>query len=341
VAAVNAARIPDKSKGKTWAQSLDPAVYSITANPDSVSIAPSFGNRFPHKLDGADANFYTLFTRTPFANEYVFETAREAIRAKKMGQDAIPDILTVNLSTNDYVGHAFGPDSPEVMEISVQTDRALSNFFRFLDKTVTGGIDNVLIVVTADHGVCPIAEELAKKGLPGGRMDPAKFQNDLRAATQKEFGVEGLISYVDDSGLYIDASKADADFDDITLFIRDYLRDMPEIFTAYTRWELEEQMLPAGDVSRMLARSYHRQNSGDVFFFLRPGYRLDSYKTGTGHGSPWAYDTSVPLLMHGRWIDPGKYTIQCGPEDIAPTVCAALGVLPPSGCVGRAIGIKK
>ena len=60
---------------------------------------------------------------TPWGNELIEEFAEQAITHEKMGQHAFTDVLTVSFSANDYVGHALGPDSPEVHDMSVRTDR--------------------------------------------------------------------------------------------------------------------------------------------------------------------------------------------------------------------------
>ncbi|MGI8923402.1 MAG: alkaline phosphatase family protein [Fimbriimonadales bacterium] len=337
---LNGRKIPDTYRGKSWTTSMPAEALKRASVADKPGSPESFGKTFPHPLKD-DASFYSNWQRTPWGSEYIFETARTAIKQVGLGQDAVPDILTINLSTNDYIGHWFGPDSPEVLELSVATDKMLSDFFRHLGKAVPGGLRNVLIIVTADHGVLPMPEELVKRGIPGGRVSEKDLFKKLDDALQARFERKGLIVPGSDMNIYVDskAKPQDATMDEVASFIRDQLREIPEVYTAFTRWELEEQKLPDTQASQMLARSFHRQNSGDVFFFLRPGYLLDYSGTGTGHGSPWAYDTSVPLLMAGRWIKPGIHLDRCGPKDIAATVSAVLGIVPPSGNVGRALAV--
>jgi hypothetical protein len=339
---VNQGRTVDAYQNKSWTAALPPAAHKRTSTPDKPGIGEPFGRSFPHHLGSGDG-YYSNFTKTPFANDFVLATVEEAIRDEAMGQDDIPDVVTINLASNDYLGHAFGPDSPEVMEMSVATDRSLSDFFRFLNKTVPGGLANVLIVVTADHGVMPMAEEYTKRGLPGGRVAPKDLLNGLKAALKEEFEVDDLISDFGDYMVYLNPKAledTETTLDDVALFTRDWLREQPQIYGAFSRWDLVEQAPARTEVSGMLARSFQKDRSGEVFFFLKPGYILDSRGTGTGHGSPWAYDRNVPLLFRGRWLDTGKKLDDCGPEDITPTICSILGIGKPTGCLGRTIGIK-
>ncbi|MBA3726551.1 MAG: alkaline phosphatase family protein [Armatimonadetes bacterium] len=340
VVTLNAMKIPDKDRGKSWTTSLPAEALRRASVADKPGSPDSYGKTFPHPLKDDDA-YYSNWQRTPWANDFIFTTARTAIEEVGLGRDSVPDILTLNLSTNDYVGHWFGPDSPEVMELSVATDKQLSAFFRHLNTAVPGGLKNVLIVLTADHGILPMPEELVKRGIPGGRVKYQDFYKKLKDALQKRFKRDDLIVDDSDQTIYLNpnAKPENATLDEVAAFIRDYLREIPEVYTAFTRGEVEEQKLPDTQVSAMLARSFHRQNSGDVFFFMRPGYLLDSFGTGTSHGSPWAYDTSVPLLMAGRWIKPGIHLDRCGPKDIAATISAVLGIVPPSGNVGRALAV--
>ena len=103
---------------------------------------------------GADG-FYAGIPATPVGNEIVELIAERAIMSEKLGKHEATDLLAVSFSSNDYVGHAFGPDSQEAHDTAVLTDKLLEKFFKFLDAQV--GMQNVLLVLTADHGVAPSA----------------------------------------------------------------------------------------------------------------------------------------------------------------------------------------
>jgi len=338
--AINAEKRPDTFKGKSWTPSLSSDTLKRASIPEKPSMPDSFGKTFPHPIPDGES-FYSNWQRTPWGNEFVLDSALSAIRALAMGKDNIPDLITINLSTNDFVGHWFGPDSPEVMDLTVATDKYLASFFRAIDHWV--GLKNTMIVLTADHGVMPMPEEFTKNGQPGGRMDYARLVADLKNAVRDEFGDRAEILNTNSQAVYLKVEEGDeegGDFDTVAMFVRDWLRKQPEVYAAFSKWEFEEQKLPETSVTKFAECSYFPGRSPDVTFFTRPGFMLSSSHSGTTHGSPWIYDRAVPLLMAGKWVQPGKHTDECGPKDIAATLCAIWGIMPPTGSVGRALRIR-
>lgn len=338
--AINAEKRPDAYKGKSWTPTLSAETLKRASVPEKPGMPTSFGKTFPHPLVEGDS-FYSNWQRTPWGNEFVLGSALSAMKGLSMGKDNIPDLITVNLSTNDYVGHWFGPDSPEVMDLTVATDKQLANFFRAIDKEV--GLQNTMIVVTADHAIMPMPEEFTKNGQPGGRIDFARFFGGLSDALRDEYGGRVEIANRHDQGIYLKVKEGDdegADVDEASMFVRDWLRKQQEVYAAFSKWEFEEQKLPNTAITKFIECSYFAGRSPDVAFFIRPGYLLSSFPSGASHGSAWIYDRAVPLLMAGRWVQPGKHTDECGPKDIAATLSAVWGIMPPTGSVGRALKIK-
>lgn len=337
--------------GKTWDLSVPPAALKRLWTPrnEFANPRPGLGKAFPHPITGGldkpGKAFYAAFESTPYANEYVLETAEELIRREKLGQDAIPDILAINLSTNDYIGHSFGPDSPEVLDVTAQTDRQLSRFFRFLGKAVPGGLQNVTIVLTADHGVSPMVEEMAEAGFPtaGGYLEKA-LTDAVKAALDKAFGSGSWLKALSEFNLYLDVDalrqkgiepvKAEE-------VAAEALRRQPGIYAAYTRSQILDGRVPDTDIGHRVMLGFHPKVSGDVVIVLDP-YTVTNYSgglvvKGTTHGTTYAYDTSVPLILAGARIKPGRYTQRVSTLDIAPTLSELLGVLQPSGCEGHVL----
>src|SRR5262249_37309005 len=143
---------------------------------------------------------------TPFGNDYVLQTARELIAQEGLGRDEVPDLLAINLSSNDYAGHAFGPDSPEVLDMSVRTDRALAGFFGFLARAVPGGPAAVTLVVAADHGVAPVAGAVKAAGFPAGAYDEAALRKAADDALAAAFGPGEWSSALVEDNFYLNLS---------------------------------------------------------------------------------------------------------------------------------------
>ena len=185
----NARRVPDADFGREWKATVDEKQHplwhpSSVSSTDFASAPKGYGKSFPHRIDGGlkapGPAFYKAFTLTPWASQMVLDTAQQAISAQNLGDDDTPDLLTINLASNDYIGHAFGPDSPEVREITIATDRALSEFFRFVQGKIPGGLQNVTITLTADHGVAPIPEMMSAAGFHSGRIRRKRHRESRR-----------------------------------------------------------------------------------------------------------------------------------------------------------------
>ncbi|HEX2224972.1 MAG TPA: alkaline phosphatase family protein [Thermoanaerobaculia bacterium] len=348
----NAAKKIDAYFGRRWTLSVPADALKRLWAPENrhVNPPPGMGATFGaegHPVTGGVAApgpaFYDAFTYTPFGNEYVLDTARELIRREGLGQDEVPDLLALNFSTNDYIGHAFGPDSAEVLDVSVQTDRQLSAFFQYLDKTVPGGLKNVTLVLTADHGVAPIAAEMKAASGMGGTYSNRTLQTEAEAALVAELGAGPWTRDLVDINYYLDldalrakgvpAARAEE-------IVAAALRRQPGIYAAYTRTQILEGRLPDHDIARRVARSFHPKVSGDVMIVTDP-FWMSGGATGTTHGSPYTYDTAVPVIFAGFGVRPGRYTERASTLDIAPTLSDILGVLPPSGSEGRVLLARK
>jgi predicted AlkP superfamily pyrophosphatase or phosphodiesterase len=316
------------------------------------------GMAFPHVI-GKEKNRtnYRAFTLTPAGNAYVFETAKAAVLGEKMGmREGITDLLAINLSTNDYVGHAFGPYSPEATEVTVQTDRQLADFFQFLQKTVPGGLKEVLCVVTADHGVVPIVEELHEQGMNAARVLEKSVEEAAQKALTTAFGPGNWVGKPEgdakQAGAYVEPylylgeaavagalqsgkARTRAEIEQVAA---QAVAELPGIYACYTRTQIMLGQLPQNEITRRVLNGFYPKVSGDVVVVSEQMHYTDPGTPGpyaTSHGTPYAYDTHVPILMVGPGIRPGVWTERVSPADIAPTLCALLGVELPSGCDGE------
>lgn len=328
---INRRNLPAQYSRETWTKSLPESTYQRARTPSRALPPPNFNREFPHPVGNS-------FAYTPYGNEFVLETAKEAIRNERLGEDSIPDLLCISLSSHDYLGHAFGPDSPEILELTVRTDRQLADFFRFLDKTLPGGLQDLILVFTSDHGIAPMPED-EPDGYVAGRLNLQDLRQRIQR-TLEENEIPDAILHVDTYSVYLDEeaiSDSDYTLAELEYIVRDALRQSPGIFSAYTRQDILEGFLSNGALESIILRSFHAERSGNVFYITSPGFVFGVAAGGTNHGSPWHYDSAVPLIFAGARIPPGTHLVPCGPEDIAPTMSLLLGTSPPNGCTGRAL----
>lgn len=336
--------------GRNWEKLLPENAYALQDVDDAPyeSGRNGLGVTFPHPIVGDDASrltrsyYYALLT-SPSGNEVLAEFAKRAIKGEDLGTRGVPDLLCISFSANDYVGHAFGPHSHEVLDMTVHTDRVLADLFEFLDEHI--GLRNCVIVLTSDHGVAPIPE-FVRKNHPhaeSGRIDDARIGGYVASAMTKAFGAlkkDGKwYDRVVDNSIYLNPdalSEKKITTDAAALVVARDLATRPEIAVAYTRREMMA-MAPSSSVEQRMKRSFHHTRSGDVVFALRPSYVGDSWNAGTNHGQPYDYDAHVPMIFVGDKIRGGTYAGEASPVDIGPTLSALLGVEFPAGREGRVL----
>ncbi|HVJ07152.1 MAG TPA: alkaline phosphatase family protein [Acidisarcina sp.] len=158
------------------------------------------GGRSEQAMKDANATgttmFYDLVGRTPAANAYELDFARALIKGEQLAQGPTPDLLTISLSANDILGHQMGPDSTYEKQMVDHLDSDLDSFFTWLDKNIDGGLANVWIALSADHGVAPIPSDAARLGLNAATLDVDRFTAALNEAMNQKFSPGEKVNYL-------------------------------------------------------------------------------------------------------------------------------------------------
>jgi predicted AlkP superfamily pyrophosphatase or phosphodiesterase len=273
---------------------------------------------------------------TPFANQLELNFATAAIRNEHLGHGPATDLLAISLSANDYIGHGYGPYSPEVADTTLRTDRYLAAFFKQVDQLV--GLDHVWITLSADHGVAPTPAFILKHHLGPGRLDEKALKSAVEQALAKAFGPGDWLANAGDFYLNLNHPALESHHISIPraqLVAARAALSVPTIRAAYTRTQFLTGQLPHTPLARKAANSYNPTRSGDVFLIPQPFVVVTDSTTGTSHGTPWNYDAQVPLVFWGQAFKPGTYTRPAQPIDLASTLAAALGVTQPSDAQGQ------
>lgn len=365
VANFNNTKPADKYFGAKWERLLSESEYVKRAGPDSPpweTVASSTGDTsaFPHTITGGakapNQSFYFALDHSPFSNEVLVSFAEEAITNEQLGQDDDTDVLTVSFSANDYVGHRYGPYSQEAMDITLRVDRQIAALLDFVQARV--GLANTLIAFTADHGCSPIPEEAAALGLGGGRLKTSDILATIHAAISAHYNPQGKSP--DPSSDYIlkynywgavteafingnvyfnyEALKRDhVDLEEISKVVAAAALTIPGVARSYTRAQLLRGETSITDpIERRVIHGFHPTRSGDVVMIAEPYKYLGDTITAT-HGSPYSYDTHVPVMIMGAGIVPGRYLEPASPADIAPTLSALLRITAPTSVTGRVL----
>ncbi|MDT4898931.1 MAG: hypothetical protein QOH25_4008 [Acidobacteriota bacterium] len=361
VQSFNASRPADKFYGARWERLLPESEYLKHAGLDSpvwenIGNVTGDTNAFPHTVTGGavspNTNFYFALDYTPFSNDMLLSFAQQAIINERLGEDDDVDVLTLSFSANDYVGHRYGPYSQEVMDVTLRVDRSIAALLDFINARI--GLQNTLVAFTADHGVAPIPEHALALGLPGGRI---KGEDVLRAMrlgisaryNRKNEQPDPTTDYVQklnerdaflNGNLYFNpvALKRDGiNQEELERTACEAAMTVPGISRCFTRTQLQSGAIsPADPIARRVFHGFYPRRSGDVIVVYEPFKYLSDFIPAT-HGSPYSYDTHVPLIIMGAGVTPGRYPQAATPADIAPTLASILGVQAPSNTVGRVL----
>ncbi len=341
---LNSQKLPDTYFSKTWTPTVSATALKRAWTPTGKysDDRAGLGTDFPHALAAGqtapNAKYYNAFATTPFANEFVINSAERLIREEKLGQDEYPDILAINLSSNDYIGHAYGPDSPEVLDVTVQTDRLISRFFNDLNTMIPGGLANVTIVITADHGAPPIGAAMRDSGIRGGNWTSDSVAKAAEAALDAAYGQgDWVLEYLEPYlWLNRDTIKAKGiDPAKVEEVAARAVESVEGIYAGYTRTNVLQGTMPRTDIAKHVTLGFHPLLSGDITVVSQPFWYPRNSVKGETHAEPYAYDTRVPLLIQGFGVRSGIYTERVSTLDIAPSLSFLLRTNQPSGCEGR------
>jgi hypothetical protein len=287
-------------------------------------------------FDQPGEKLYNAVYNSPFGNELVEAFAERAVEAEKLGQRGVTDLLTISFSSNDAVGHGLGPDSPEVHDISVRTDQVLGRLFQFLDGKV--GIQNVLVIMTADHGVSPVPEVSQARKMPGGRMPPRVVSATAQAALTGKYGAGDWISSAAEDSLYLNLElirDKKLDRAEVNQTAAEAVMAIPHVARVYTREQLMKGAVLEDQISRCVMNGFNERRGADVYILLEPYWIFSAH--GTTHGSTYGYDSHVPVIFMGPGITVGRFDETIAVNDIAPTLATLLGIETPSGSAGRVL----
>jgi len=319
---------------RTW-ETLLPMDQYTESSADNRPYEGTFENEdapvFPHNLGANRGDEYGIISSTPFGNTLIAELAKSAIEGEDLGSGDVTDFLSVSFSSTDYVGHMYGPYSVELQDTYLRLDRNIAGLLNYLDQQVGKG--NYLVMLTSDHGVVDVPQELIDKNLPGGYFDSDKAVDELEEFLKTEFGNEEWIEDYTNQQVYLDRNLVDENGLSLKVVQQkaaDFLLQFEGVKSTNTAYNYQYERYSSGQEA-MYQRGFLYDRSGDVFIQLKSGWLDSDYPTGTSHGSPYNYDTHVPLLFYGWNVPEGETSRKTAIPQIAPTISNMLNIPLPSG----------
>ncbi|MFC1827157.1 alkaline phosphatase family protein [Thermodesulfobacteriota bacterium] len=332
----NGQRLAENYAGKKWELADDISTYLLGGQDDrpyEVDLK-GYGRVFPHPFgELGDKLFITRIFVSPVNDQLLLDFSKKLLKNEKLGQDEIPDYLAISFSSVDAINHFFGPSSLENEEVVRRLDRTLADLFKFIDKTV--GLKHTLVVLSADHGMADMPEYMTGLGFDAGRFDP----DDIVVSANKvgkQFGIDEVVRFFFRPYLYLNDEKiaaANLDKEMIEQAIASALTDSKGIALAVAGTSLATQK--GGPLQKSVRRNNHVSRSGNIYVIQEPYWFLfEKGPIAVMHGSPWRYDTHVPLIFAGPGIDAQKVHRLMHPVDVAPTIAVFMGMTQPAAAQG-------
>ncbi|MEP7165289.1 MAG: alkaline phosphatase PafA [Ferruginibacter sp.] len=339
VSKYNNNRKVDSLMMKDWNLLYDLSTYEQSTADDKKYERPLFHETtvtFPHAYRSLIGKNYYPFRQSPYGNTLSFDFAKKLIQHEKLGMSAQADMLCLSLSSTDYVGHRFGPNSLETEDTYLRLDKDIEDFLNYLDATIGKG--SYLLFLSADHGAPQVPDFMKENKLPGGSLYSFDLLTELNQLCVAKFGRNNLVKAIYEYQVYLDNSMIDSAKIDRNLVkntVIQYLGTKPQVIKVFDYTEFNKVVMPASQ-KEMFAKGYYNKRSGDIQFILKPQY-TDVFSVGTEHGTMYAYDTHIPLLWFGWKIKPGKTNREVYMTDVAPTISAMLKIQMPNGSVGHVL----
>jgi predicted AlkP superfamily pyrophosphatase or phosphodiesterase len=338
----NAQKVAEKYLKQDWNTLYPINTYSQSAPDNSPKYEGKFSGAeaptFPVKTSELYKGKVGMIRATPYGNSMTLDLAKAAVESEQLGKGAITDFLAVSLSSTDYVGHQFGPNSVEVEDTYLRLDKDMAAFFTYLDAKVGKG--NYTVFLTADHGAAHNPTFLNDHNIPAGFADEAGEKVKLNKILEDKYKVKNLVlSFENYQVSFNNAAikKENISEDALKLDCIQYLKLLPEVAYAIDMQRVQTATIP-DDLRQRIINGYNAEHSGVIQIVLKPGwYSSGPFSTGTTHGTWNPYDAHIPLVFMGWGIKHGSLTRETYMTDIAATVASLLHIQAPNGNIGNTI----
>ena len=318
----NAQNGVSRNAGRPWT--------ALDARPDALPL------RVLHLGTPGEQNGYRgLYRSSPFAAEEVLDLARKAIQEEQLGRRGHTDLLIINLTAPALLALETGSYSPLMRDMVLRLDKMIADFLVSLDEAI--GLDNAAVVFTALHGTPPLPESLRREGLPAGRVDGGLVVEAMNERLAMEFDGEVFVEkyvwpfvYLSEAARQLDPARRRAVIEtageaaaDVTGVAGYYAPGIGAVPSA---------------LHKQLRRSRHSSRSGDLMLLYEPNFSEDyGQGRGTSSGSPYRYDTDVPLIFLGPAFRAQRFEPVVDAASVAPTLAVLLGIAPPGAATGRVL----
>ena len=334
VQAFNASGMSDSFYERGWRCCMPDSVYALSradsfeaeADGEHVTFPYTFKDRFAPRAP----DYYSWLRFSPFGDQLLIALAKELIAQEDLGGDDTPDLLFIGCSAADGVGHVWGPFSVEAQDYYLRLDGYLKDLFDLLDTRVGAG--NYAVALSSDHGVLPLPEELVRQGIDARRVMWNNVQEayaSIGMDVAAQLAVSGDLIASLEEGILLDYTDTDSLGIERSL-VRDMfaarVRELPWVADVFTWDELATGSARTRPFYDSYERGFHPDRGPDLYIRVVENTLVTSRLQGTSHGSPYEYDTRVPVVFAGSGFRPGDMGERVSTVDIAPTLARVLAI---------------
>lgn len=336
----NSKKFPDLYLDRQWMPLLPMEQYTESLRDSNIyEVGMGFSKKtFPYNLNEMRKNLrgYGLLEETPFGNTFTGDFALAAIVGENLGKDEFPDLLTVSFSCTDFIGHLYGITSIEVEDTYLRLDKEIAHILDFIDENF--GKENVLVFLTADHGVAHIPKYLEDMKIPSGSFNYNSMLTLAKSYLNAIYGEGDWIAEYNEQQLYLNRNLIEDSKLSLPEFQRkvaDFVVQFSGVANTITSTDLMTTNYTSGIYQKM-QNNFNQNRSGDVFINLDPGW-IEGKTDATLHNSGYNYDTHVPLIWYGWKIGRKSITRRLSVTEIVPTISSLLNIEYPNGCMSQPI----
>jgi predicted AlkP superfamily pyrophosphatase or phosphodiesterase len=284
--------------------------------------------------------------QTPWAVEQTLKLALKAHKELKLGRGADTDFLLISLSSHDYLGHNLGPNSPHMKTMTLAEDQFIAEFLTKIAASLPNGKNDLIVALTADHGIPPTAESIPNEKMPNGNTDEENYVQAIEAILTEEYGKPSGGKWVErflEAQVYLNSKALESAKVDSAKIAKTLWKNREAqggvlgktLDAIWSRDEIiVERKIPPEDLGKVVDRTLNHRN-GDLVLLLKP-FNF-SGKDVVSHMTHYSYDRYVPLIIYGKSFKSGIYHQVPKVIDLAPTLAAVLGVLPPVQSEGKVL----
>jgi predicted AlkP superfamily pyrophosphatase or phosphodiesterase len=328
----------EKNLSASWTKLKPDFIYEQYGPDDLEGETPWSGKTgFPHPFS-PEKKAGEAFN-SPFGNSMLLDFAREALRNENLGNREVTDLLCISLSSTDLLGSLFGPNSHEMIDNLLRLDIDLDLFLA--DLTLACGRNRLLVILTGDHGVMQLPEYLTSvEHRSARRIDNGKEIKQKLGQLDSLYRIRlSVVEPIVEDGFinFALVKKAGGNLHDLEKRIRQVLMGVDGVADVVFRTEILDSGTPDRPFLEAYRHSFFSSRSPDFYVRHSKYCLVTESKVGTSHGSPYEYDTHVPIIFWGPRFALRKVERPVHTVDLAPTLAKMLNLNIPNNLDGAVL----